>query len=165
MDLRPVLYIVGIFLCMLACGMVVPMSLDLIDDHEDWRAFAVSLSLCGFSGVLLMLSNKQTNIDMSGKQAFLLTALTWIFLCLFSALPFIFGVPHLGITNAIFESVSGLTTTGSTIMTGLDDMPRGLLMWRSILQWLGGVGIIVMAISVLPMLKVGGMQLFRLESS
>ncbi len=165
MDLRPVLYIVGIFLCMLACGMVVPMSLDLMDNHEDWKAFAVSLSLCGFSGVLLMLANKQTQIDMSGKQAFLLTALTWIFLCFFSSLPFVFGVPTLGFTNAVFESVSGLTTTGSTIMTGLDDMPRGLLIWRSLLQWLGGVGIIVMAISVLPMLKVGGMQLFRLESS
>jgi trk system potassium uptake protein TrkH len=165
MDLRPVLYVVGIFLCVLAVFMTIPMIVDLYDNHDDWVAFATSASICGFTGTLLILGNKQVEINMSGRQAFLLTAMTWIALCLFASLPFLFGLPNLGMTNAVFESVSGLTTTGSTIMTSLDTMPAGLLIWRSILQWLGGVGIIVMAISVLPILKVGGMQLFRLESS
>jgi len=165
MDLRPVLYIIGIFLCMLAGFMSIPLGLDLYNGQKEWKAFALSLGLCAFCGALLILGNKQRKIVVSGRQAFLLTALSWIFLCLFSAFPFLLAKPDLGLTNAIFESVSGLTTTGATILVGLDDMSGGILIWRALLQWLGGVGIIVMAISVLPFLKVGGMQLFRLESS
>ena len=165
MDLRPVLYIVGIFLCTLAGFMAIPLLLDVYYSNPEWKAFATSLGLCGFSGITLLLGNKQKNIEISGRQTFLLTALSWIFLCLFSALPFVFAVTDMSFTDAIFESVSGLTTTGATVLQGLDDMPRGVLIWRSLLQWLGGVGIIVMAISVLPFLRVGGMQLFRLESS
>ncbi|PCH99514.1 MAG: potassium transporter TrkH [Alphaproteobacteria bacterium] len=164
-DPRPVLYIVGIFLCVLAITMAIPAAIDIYDAHDDWKAFAISMGLSGFTGVLLILSNRQRQIKITGRQAFLLTALSWFALCFFSCLPFMFALPDITFTNAMFEAVSGLTTTGSTIMTSLDSMPRGLLMWRSLLQWLGGVGIIVMAISILPFLKVGGMQLFRLESS
>lgn len=165
MDLRPILYIVGIFLCVLALAMVIPAAVDLYDHNHDWISFALSMGICGFTGVILILANRQESITISGRQAFILTAAAWISLCFFSAIPFLFAIPDIGITNAVFESVSGLTTTGSTIMTRLDIMPRGILIWRSILQWLGGIGIIVMAISVLPFLRVGGMQLFRLESS
>ena len=165
MDLRPILYIVGIFLCVLAWFMAIPLIMDLYFFYGEWKAFAISAGLCGFSGILLILGNKQDEIKITGKQAFLLTALAWIFLCLYSALPFLFVFEGFSFTNAVFESVSGLTTTGATIMTGLDFMPPGILLWRSLLQWIGGIGIIVMAISILPFLKVGGMQLFRLESS
>lgn len=165
MDLRPVFYIVGLFLCILAGFMAVPLFLDLYHFNSEWKAFASSCGLSVFCGTLLILGNKQQKIEISGRQAFLLTAMTWGFLSLFSAFPFAFAISEIGFTNSVFESVSGLTTTGATVLTGLDDMSHGILLWRSILQWLGGIGIIVMAISVLPFLKVGGMQLFRLESS
>lgn len=166
MQFKPVLYILGLFLCVLASAMIIPIAIDIYDDfHDDWKAFAISMGICGFCGTILMLSNHQKEVQITGRQAFLLTAFSWVGLCLFSSIPFLFALPNISFTDAFFESVSGLTTTGSTIMTGLNDMPRGLLMWRALLQWLGGVGIIVMAISVLPFLRVGGMQLFRLESS
>lgn len=165
MDFRPVLYIVGIFLCVLSLFMVAPITSDLVTNNRDWMAFATSMALCGFVGIVLILSNKQDQIEITGKQTFVLTALSWGFLSFFSAMPFLIALPDITIADAIFESVSGLTTTGSTILMGLDHMPYGILMWRAILQWLGGIGIIVMAISILPFLKVGGMQLFRLESS
>lgn len=145
--------------------MGIPVAIDLYDVNDDWKAFAIAMGITGFSGILLILSNKQNKIAISGRQAFMLTALAWIFLSVFSALPFVFAMRDISFTDAVFEAVSGLTTTGSTVMTGLDAMPRGILIWRAVLQWLGGIGIIVMAISVLPFLKVGGMQLFRLESS
>lgn len=165
MDIRPVLFIVGVFLCVLALSMVIPIACDLYIDHHDWKVFMAAMGLTGFTGILLILANKQKNIEVSRRQAFVLTALSWIALCLFSSIPFLLAIDGLNFTDALFESVSGLTTTGSTILTGLDTMPHGILIWRSLLQWLGGIGIIVMAISVLPFLKVGGMQLFRLESS
>ena len=165
MDLRPILYIIGIFLCMLSGFMTLPLFVDMYNLNPTWKAFGLSFGLSAFCGFLLILGNKQQAIEITGRQAFLLTAMSWIALSIFSAFPFLFAMPDLSITNAVFESVSGLTTTGATVFTGLDDMSMGVLLWRSILQWLGGVGIIVMAISVLPFLKVGGMQLFRLESS
>ena len=145
--------------------MAIPLLVDFYWKQGAWEAFAFSMGLSAFCGVLFILANKQKEIKISGRQAFVLTALSWVVLCFFSALPFWIGMDGLGFTNAVFESVSGLTTTGSTIMTGLDSLPRGILMWRALLQWLGGVGIIVMAISILPFLRIGGMQLFRLESS
>jgi trk system potassium uptake protein TrkH len=165
MDFKPVFYIVGLFTSVLAVSMSIPLGIDAYDHNIDWVAFAYSMAVTLFCGLALLLANKQEKIDISGRQAFVLTAFSWIALCIFSSLPFLFALKDITLTDAVFESVSGLTTTGSTIMTGLDTMPRGLLIWRAILQWLGGVGIIVMAISVLPFLKVGGMQLFRLESS
>ncbi len=165
MDFRPVLYINGIFLCVLSVFMVIPTLCDLATDNLDWVAFAIGMALTGFSGVLLILANKQDKIEITGRQTFALTGLSWILLSVFSAIPFLIAFPDLGFADAVFETVSGLTTTGSTVMSGLDTMPYGILIWRALLQWLGGIGIIVMAISVLPFLRVGGMQLFRLESS
>ena len=95
----------------------------------------------------------------------MLTVLSWVALSGFASLPFLMDPLKLSVTDALFEATSGITTTGSTVMTGLDDMPKGILLWRAILQWIGGVGIVVTAMAVLPMLKIGGMQLFRLESS
>jgi len=104
-------------------------------------------------------------VDYRARGAFLLTVLSWVALSGFASLPFLMDPLKLSVTDALFEATSGITTTGSTVMTGLDDMPKGILLWRAILQWIGGVGIVVTAMAVLPMLKIGGMQLFRLESS
>lgn len=99
------------------------------------------------------------------RQAFLPTALSWLVTALFGALPFALADLNLSYTDAVFEAMSGITTTGATVISGLERAPPGILIWRAILQWLGGIGIIVMAVAILPLLQVGGMQLFRMESS
>jgi len=111
-----------------------------------------------------LLSNLDQNRKLNLQQAFLLTSLSWIGIAIFGSLPFIFSKLQLPFTDAFFESMSGITTTGSTIIVNLDSAPKAILIWRSTLQWLGGIGIVIMAITVMPLLNVGGMQLFKLES-
>lgn len=165
MDFRPVLYITGLFLCILASSMVLPMLSDLYTQSNDWRVFGLCIVITGFFGGSLMLSNITNEFDMSLRQAFLLTVFTWVAITIFAALPFRFCELDMSYTDAFFEAMSGITTTGSTVITGLDDAPRGILLWRAILQWLGGIGIVLMAMSILPFLNVGGMQIFRTELS
>jgi len=164
-DLRAILMIIGLLLSTLGCAMMLPALYALAIGDTDWLVFAGSSSLTLFVGVLLTVANRVKATDLSIKQAFLLTTLSWTMLVTFSALPFVWSGQGATYTDAFFEAMSGLTTTGATVFTGLEKAPRGLLLWRAILQWLGGIGIIVMAIAVLPMLQVGGMQLFRMESS
>ena len=164
-DWRPIFLVIGLLLVPLGLGMMVPVAVDLSLDHPDWQVFMVSSALTLFVGVGLFLSNRGAKSELNIKQAFLLTTLVWLILPGFAALPFVFSELELSFTDGYFEAMSGLTTTGSTVITGLDSAPPGILIWRAILQWLGGIGIIVMAIAVLPMLKIGGMQLFRMESS
>jgi trk system potassium uptake protein TrkH len=113
----------------------------------------------------MILTTRSPMRRMNIRQAFILTTGSWLVLTVFSALPFAFSDLGLSYTDAFFEAMSGITTTGSTVITGLDSAPAGILLWRALLQWLGGIGIIVMAIAILPMLRIGGMQLFRMESS
>ena len=127
--------------------------------------FAGSAGLTAFIGVTMILTTRSTTRRINIRQAFILTTGSWLVLTMFSALPFAFSELGLSYTDAFFEAMSGITTTGSTVITALDAAPRGILLWRALLQWLGGIGIIVMAIAILPMLKIGGMQLFRMESS
>ena len=150
---------------MLAAGMGVPAIVDGFAGNPDWQVFAVSAGVTMFIGVAMTLTCRTGRIRFTVRQAFVLTTLAWITVTMFAALPFTFSDLDLSYTDAFFEAMSGITTTGSTIMVGLDDAPPGILLWRAILQWLGGIGIIVMAIAVMPMLRVGGMQLFRMESS
>ncbi len=164
-DFRPVLFVMGILLTTLAVAMVAPMVADLVTGHPDWRVFATSAGLTLFIGGVLILTNRTPIRQFSIRQAFVLTTLSWLGLTMFAALPMAYSEIGLSYTDAFFEAMSGVTTTGSTVITGLDDAPRGLLLWRALLQWLGGVGIIVMAVAIMPMLKIGGMQLFRMESS
>ncbi|MTI19346.1 TrkH family potassium uptake protein [Rhodobacteraceae bacterium RKSG542] len=147
-----------------AIMLLVPMGVDLVERNPDWVSFALSSLVVGGFGLLLSTATGGYKLQqMSARHAFLITALSWLTLPLAGSLPFLgLGV---GIIDAFFESVSGFTTTGSTILVGLDSMPPGLLVWRSMTQWIGGVGIIGMAILMLPQLRVGGMQLFRTESS
>lgn len=142
------------------------MLVDLYFGNPDWKVFLFCILLTSFFGGTLILTNASTSgFSITIKQAFLLTFLSWLTLATFAAFPFWFSTLNLSFTDSFFEAMSGITTTGSTIMTGLDNMAPGILIWRAILQWLGGIGIIVMALSVLPFLKVGGMQLFKTESS
>jgi trk system potassium uptake protein TrkH len=118
-----------------------------------------------FVGGTLILALRMDKIALDRRQAFLLTSLAWLLLPIVGAVPLLLSSLGMDVTDAVFESVSGLTTTGSTVLFGLDAMPPSILLWRSILQWLGGIGIIAMGIAILPFLRVGGMQMFRLESS
>jgi trk system potassium uptake protein TrkH len=163
-DLRPVLFIIGILLSILAAAMVVPAAADLVVGNVDWQVFVASAAVTLFVSVSLILSTRSALHGFSVRQAFVMTAFAWLTIAAFGALPFAFSGLELSTTDAFFESMSGITTTGSTVIVGLEDAPPGILLWRSILQWLGGVGIIVMAVAVLPILRVGGMQMFRVEA-
>lgn len=162
-DFRPVLQICGFILCLLAAAMMVPAVADAMTGHDEWLVFLVSAGVTLFSGLALMLGARSEFRALSVRQTYLTTALGWILPCLFAALPLIFGAAHLSTVDAVFEAASGLTTTGSTVITGLDHLPPGLLLWRGLLNWLGGLGIIVMAVVVLPVLNIGGMQIFRIQ--
>ena len=165
MQISPVFNILGLLLTLLSAAMLVPMGLDLADGNPNWQAFAIAALLTGFFGISLWLSNHQKDeMDLGLREAFLLTNGAWFFIGLFGALPFFLSDLQLSISDSVFESISGVTTTGSTILTEIERASRGILIWRALLQWLGGVGIVVMAMAVLPMLSVGGMQLFKTES-
>jgi trk system potassium uptake protein TrkH len=162
-DLRPLLLVIGILLTTLGTSMFLPALFDIAAGDDGWVVFAASGGVTIFTGVALTFSNWGRTTGLSVKQAFLLTTVSWLVLTAFAALPFAWSSIELSYTDAFFEAMSGITTTGSTVIDGLDTLSPGILLWRGLLQWLGGLGIIVMALSVLPMLKVGGMQLFRTE--
>ena len=149
----------------LAVAMCLPAIFDVAVGNPDWQVFALSAALTMFIGVMLVLMTRGNVRNISIRQAFVLTTVVWVVIPCFAALPLAFADLQLSYTDAFFEAMSGLTTTGSTVMLGLDFTPPGILLWRALLQWLGGIGIIAMAIAILPLLQVGGMQLFRMESS
>ncbi len=161
----PVLHIIGLLTIALGLSMAFPAMADLAVGNIDWQVFTAASITTVFLGGATVLSTRRPEISLSLKQGFLLTALSWFLLPLAAAVPFVYADLKMGIIDSFFESVSAMTTTGSTVMVGLDTMPPGILLWRSLLQWIGGIGIIVMAIAILPFLRVGGMQLFRTESS
>jgi len=165
MDLRPVFLIIGILLSALSVSMIVPAIVDALAGNPDWQVFAISAGVTLFVGVAMTLTTRSGGLHLSVRQAFVMTALSWLVMTFFAAIPLAFSELNLSFTDAFFEAMSGITTTGSTVITGLDSAPPGILLWRALLQWLGGIGIIVMAIAIFPMLRVGGMQLFRMESS
>jgi trk system potassium uptake protein TrkH len=164
-DFRPILHINGLFLTALAVLMLIPAIVDLAADNPDWFVFWASAVATGFFGMALVLANRRTDMALNVKQAFLLTTSAWVLMSVFGGLPFKFAGVSLSYAGSFFEAASGLTTTGSTVLVGLDKMPPGILMWRGLLQFIGGLGIIVMALAILPFLRVGGMQLLRTESS
>ncbi len=162
-DFRPVFYIIGLLLCIESITMLIPMVVDLIYQNNDWQIFMFSSILTFSIGAILYFSfkNKKNKINLS--QAFILTVLAWVLTALFSSLPFIYSTSNLNFTNAFFESISGITTTGATVIANLDNLSEGILIWRSFLQWLGGIGIIVLALAILPTLQIGGMQILHME--
>lgn len=165
MDYRPAIFVVGLLLATLAVVMCVPAIADFAYGHPDWQVFAVSAAATFFVGVTMALTSKTRDMKLTIRHAFMITTTSWMAMTFFASLPFVFSELDMSFTDALFEAMSGITTTGSTVISGLENAPPGILLWRSLLQWLGGIGIIVMGIAVLPMLQVGGMQLFRMESS
>lgn len=164
-EYRPVLFVIGILLSVLAVVMLIPAVVDLLAENDDWVSFFISAFLSAFVGISLILTNKGERFGLNLKQAFILTTFSWLVVVAFGALPFLFSELKLSYTDAFFETMSGITTTGATVLVGLDYMPPGILLWRSLLAGIGGVGIIVFAMAILPMLRIGGMQLFKTESS
>ena len=165
-DRRPILTAVGVLLIILSLFMLPPLVADLAAGNPNWRAFVVAGAITVFAGVSLVLTNRAPATgELSRRQAFLLTTSVWVIVTVFAALPFAFSTLDLTPAECFFEAMSGITTTGSTVIFGLDVAPPGILLWRAILQWLGGIGIIVMGIAIRPRLRVGGMQLFRTEST
>ena len=163
-DMRPVGYVIGILVIFLGLTMFAPLIVDLGEDNGHWPVFATSAAITIVSGSFLALaSSNGTHIGLDIQKTFLLTTLVWVVLSIFASIPFLLGFTNANIVDAIFEAVSGITTTGSTVLSELDKLPKGLLLWRGILQWLGGIGIIVVAMVFLPELRVGGMQIFRAE--
>lgn len=165
LDIRPVLFFNGFVLLILAGAMGLPLMVDLVSDHSEWQAFACSSAIAGFFGLALIAANQCGFVRLSTRQAFLLSASAWVSAAFFGALPFYLGSLHLTGIDGFFEAVSGITTTGATVIDHLDRMPRAVLLWRALLQWLGGVGVIVTSVTLLPVLRIGGMQLFLMETS
>jgi len=163
-EVRIVFHILGWVVCWVGAMLFIPTAIDLVYSNVDWEVFAQAAALTCFVGVATILSTYSPGaLTLNFRQAYLVIILAWIVVALFGALPFL-GV-GVGITDAVFETMSGITTTGSTVLTGLDTLPPGILLWRAILQWIGGIGIIAIAVLILPFLRVGGMQLFKIESS
>ena len=164
MDFRPIGYVIGLLVAVLGATMLIPFVIDLYDGQGHWRVFlqsSVITVLCG--GLIALASSNGVKEGLTIQQTFLLTTGVWLALPIFGALPFVLGATGASFTDAFFEAMSGLTTTGSTVVSDLEQQPRGLLIWRALLQWLGGIGIIVVAMVFLPELRVGGMQIFRSE--
>lgn len=166
LHLRSIFYLIGWLILILAGGMIPCAFLDYVNGCDDYKIYLMTTAMMAFLGTMLIFSNKShTDIEFDKKDSFLLTSIAWIVGIIFSTIPFFLCSINLSWTDAFFETVSGLTTTGATILKNLDHMPQGILLWRSILQWLGGVGIVVMALTILTDMRIGGMELFQSESS
>ena len=162
-DYRSILHILGLLLCIEAIAMLIPLFVDLLNGNEDWKQFFYSSIVTFFIGLVLFYSFKKERIKIDIRQAFLLTFFSWILIAVFGSLPFIYTSASLSYTDSFFESVSGITTTGATVINNLDSLSEGILIWRSLLQWSGGIGIIILAMAILPTLQIGGMQLLHME--
>ena len=165
LDIRPVGYVVGLLVAVLGLAMIIPILVDLAEGRGQWWVFVESALITTLGGGMIALASANgVREGLTIQQTFMLTTGVWLMLPLFGALPFVLGATDASVTDAMFEAMSGLTTTGATVLTGLEDLPKGLLIWRGILQWLGGIGIVVVAMVFLPELRVGGMQIFKSES-
>ena len=163
-NYKTVFFTLGILQIILGVFMLIPVIAQFFYDEFDSSFVGASIVTIIF-GSLFFLSNLDHEKKLNLQQAFLLTALSWLSIAIFGSLPFVFSTVEFSFTNAFFESMSGITTTGSTIISNLEDIPKGILLWRAILQWLGGIGIIVMAITLMPIMNVGGMQLFKISNN
>ncbi len=163
-NYKTVFFTLGILQITLGIFMIIPIIVQFIYNEVDPGFISAGISSIIF-GILFLLSNLDHEKKLNLPQAFLLTALSWLSIAIFGALPFMFSNLNLTFVDSFFESMSGITTTGSTIITNLNEVPKAILFWRAILQWLGGVGIIIMAITLMPIMNVGGMQLFKISSS
>ena len=159
---KTVFFLIGILLIVLGLSMLAPYSMQIIY-KENSHSFISSSFVTIFIGILCILANLEKDLKLNLRQTFLFSTLAWVMVAMFGSLPFLLSNQLFSFSDAFFESMSGITTTGATIISDLDNSPKSILLWRAIMQWLGGIGIVVMAITILPLLKVGGMQLFKME--
>ena len=159
---KTVFFMIGVLLIVLGVSMLAPYAMQLIYNEKS-HSFVSSSFVTIFIGILFILANLDTEFKLNLRQTFLFSTLAWLMIAIFGSLPFLLSPDKFTVSEAFFESMSGITTTGATIITDLDNSPKSILLWRAIMQWLGGIGIVVMAITILPLLKVGGMQLFKME--
>ena len=162
-NLKPIALVSGTVVCAVGFFLFIPLITELIYKTETWQSYAVPILLYLIVGGSLVITNRNVDLKISLKEAFLITVLSWILMTFLCAVPFLYTEVNLGIIDALFESMSGVTTTGATTLTNLESLPKGILIWRAFLQWLGGIGIVVIALFILPFLRIGGMQLFHLE--
>ena len=163
-NYKTVFFTLGILQIILGISMIIPVFAQILFSELDSSFIGASIATIIF-GTLFFLSNLDHDKKLNLQQAFLLTALSWLSIAIFGSLPFIFSSMEFSVTDSFFESMSGITTTGSTIINNLESAPKAILLWRAILQWLGGIGIIVMAITLMPIMNVGGMQLFKISNN
>jgi len=158
-------FLLGSILLGLAFLMLAPCVVALYYGSADLEAFLVSEAATASAAMLLMITGRRKILHFRLRDMFFFTGASWVLVCAFGALPFILSHTVENFTDAVFESVSAVTTTGATVLSGLDSMPKDRLLWRSMMQWLGGLGIIALGTAVLPFLRIGGMRLFNTESS
>ena len=159
---KTVFFLIGVLLIVLGLSMLAPYSMQVLY-KENSHSFISSSFVTIFIGILCILANLEKDLKLNLRQTFLFSTLAWVTVAIFGSLPFVLSNQTFSFSDAFFESMSGITTTGATIISDLDNSPKSILLWRAIMQWLGGIGIVVMAITILPLLKVGGMQLFKME--
>ena len=160
-NLKPIALVSGTVVCAVGFLLFIPLITEIIYQTESWQSYAVPILLYLIVGGSIVITNRNVELKISIKEAFVITVLSWLLLAFLCSIPFIYTKSNLNVVDALFESMSGITTTGATVMNGLDDLPKGILIWRALLQWLGGIGIVVIALFILPFLRIGGMQLFH----
>ncbi len=164
MNFKPIFFINGILLLILSAAMLFPVLVDFSNANDDWRVFAGAQIVTAFFGFAMLFSTQQKKFTLTLRETFLMTCMAWFTLAIFGSLPFYFSSLDISFAAAVFESVSGITTTGSTVLTGLDHLPQGLLLWRSTLHWMGGIGVLIIALAILPLLQISGMQIYKSQS-
>ena len=162
-NLKPIALVGGTVVCAVGFLLFIPLIVEVIYKTDSWQSYAVPILLYLIVGGSLVITNRNIELKISTKEAFVITVVSWLLLSVLCSVPFIYTQSSLSIFDALFESMSGITTTGATVINGLDNLPKGILIWRALLQWLGGIGIVVIALFILPFLRIGGMQLFHLE--
>jgi len=168
-DLFPVLRVLGMLMVMFALSMLLPFAVSWFADDGIWRIYPWAIGITAAAGLSLWVGLDHFRRELQPRHGVILVTLVWVVLPLCAMLPLVLGLGHVGLsisfTHAYFEAVSGLTTTGATVLTGLDALPVSINVWRTFLQWLGGMGILILAVAILPLLGVGGAQLFRAEAA
>ena len=160
-NFKPIALVGGTVICAVGFLLFIPLITEMIYQTESWQSYAVPILLYLIVGGSLVITNRNVELKISTKEAFIITSISWILLSFLSAVPFIYTQSSLSIVDSLFESMSGITTTGATILSNLDELPKGILIWRALLQWINGI--LVIALVILPFLRIGGMQLSTLK--
>ena len=162
-NLKPIALVGGTVVCAVGFLLFIPLIVEIVYRTESWQSYAVPILLYLIVGGSLVITNRNVDLKISTKEAFIITVMSWLLMTFLCAVPFIYTDVNLTIVDAFFEAMSGITTTGATTLSQIDTLPKGILIWRAFLQWLGGIGIVIIALFILPFLRIGGMQLFHLE--